>query len=74
MMTEHTCHARGCKTAVPPKMFMCRPHWYKVPVELRRLVWAHYVPGQEITKSPTRKYLEVTREAVLVVAKMEGKA
>lgn len=28
---EHTCHADMCAAVVPPKMFMCRTHWYMVP-------------------------------------------
>ena len=26
---------------------MCGPHWFMVPVVLRRVVWHHYTPGQE---------------------------
>ena len=34
-------------------MWGCRPHWYKLPKTLRAKVWATYVPGQEITKTPS---------------------
>ena len=47
---------------VPPKMWGCRPHWYKLPKTLRAKVWAAYVPGQEITKTPTAEYVAVARE------------
>ena len=58
----HTCHWPGCETEVPPKMWGCRPHWYRLPKTLRDKVWAAYVPGQEITKTPSAEYVEVARE------------
>lgn len=60
----HLCHAKRCKTAVPEAMLMCRRHWAMVPKWLQRKVWAVYVPGQEITKTPTGEYLEVAQEAI----------
>lgn len=68
----HTCHADGCTTPVPPRMFMCKPHWWMVPAPIRRAVWAHYRPGQEVRKDPTPEYLEITREAIAVVAAKEA--
>lgn len=68
----HDCHARACRTSVPPRMFMCRRHWFMVPKHLRDAVWAAYVPGQEIRKDPTREYLEITAQAIEVVAAKEG--
>lgn len=61
---KHTCHANGCQTSVPPKMFMCRTHWFKLPKSLRDNIWATYVPGQEITKTPSPEYLEAAHEAI----------
>ena len=43
-------------------MWGCHSHWYMLPKALRDKVWATYVPGQEITKAPTVKYVEVARE------------
>lgn len=60
----HTCHAHDCPTRVPEAMFMCRGHWFRLPKEMRDRVWAAYVPGQEIDKTPSREYLEVAREAI----------
>lgn len=71
---KHTCHARGCNTAVPPRMLMCKRHWYMVPYDLRQEVWEEYVPGQEISKTPTPEYLDVAQKAVLEVARKEGLA
>ena len=71
-MPEHTCHARGCKAAVPPRMLMCRRHWYMVPRELRARVWATYRPGQEISKTPSAAYLAAALEAVNAVARIES--
>jgi hypothetical protein len=58
----HTCHATGCKIAVPPRMFMCRSHWFALPKHMRDAVWAVYVPGQEQRKDPSPEYLEVAHE------------
>lgn len=71
---RHTCHARDCKTAVPPKMFMCKRHWYMVPKHLRDAIWANYRPGQEITKDPSSEYLEVAMQAINAVADKERKS
>jgi len=70
---SHICHALNCDKQVPPKLFMCRKHWYMVPRILRAEVWRHYRPGQEIDKQPTEKYLKVTAEAITAVAKGELK-
>lgn len=70
---SHTCHARDCTKNVPPRMLMCAPHWRKVPSDLQDAVWATYVPGQEITKTPTREYLIAAKNAINAVAEKEGK-
>jgi hypothetical protein len=70
-IADHHCHAQGCATAVPPKLFMCPKHWRMVPKILQRQVWANYVPGQEISKTPTSQYLDVTKRAIAFVASVE---
>ncbi len=60
----HTCHAIDCNKKVPPKMLMCRKHWYMVDKPLRDKVWETYVAGQEITKDPTSKYLKAAKAAI----------
>jgi hypothetical protein len=69
---RHTCHAHRCDVSVPPKMLMCKRHWYMVPKDLRDAVWLMYRPGQEIDKSPTMEYLETAHEAINAVAVKEG--
>lgn len=63
-MTEHTCHARGCKKAVPPRMFMCRTDWFRLPKSMRDAIWAAYRPGQERDKNPSDEYLDAAMAAV----------
>lgn len=60
----HTCHAKNCKVEVPPSMFMCKPHWYRLPRRLRNAVWDAYVPGQEDRKDPSGEYIDIAREAI----------
>ena len=73
---SHTCHADGCEVHVPPKLFMCKRHWYMVPYGLRCAVWATYQPGQERldgTAFPSEDYLIATSEAIAAVAAKEGR-
>lgn len=62
-MSGHTCHWPGCDRRVPPAKWGCRPHWYLLPLEHRQRILAAYVPGQEVTKTPSRAYIEAAREA-----------
>lgn len=55
---RHTCHWPGCEIAVPPAMWGCWRHWFTLPKALRDLIWETYVPGQEITKTPSEAYLQ----------------
>jgi len=71
-MTAHTCHARGCDRAVPPKMFMCKGHWFNLPKPMRDAIWAVYVPGQEVRKDPSGEYMEVTQAAIDWLAAKES--
>lgn len=64
----HTCHARGCSVVVPPRLFMCREHWFALPKPLRDAIWREYVPGQEVGKTPSTGYLEVADEAIRYLA------
>jgi hypothetical protein len=59
-MTHH-CHWPGCKVAVPPKMWGCKSHWFRLPKALRNRIWATYRPGQEITKTPSPAYIEAAK-------------
>lgn len=70
----HTCHAKGCDAAVPPRMLMCYPHWKMVPKMLQAAIWATYRPGQERDKRPSEAYMEAQRRAVHAVALLEGVA
>lgn len=56
---KHTCHWPDCPKEVPPAMWGCREHWFKLPKSLRDQVWKEYRPGQEIEKKPSIRYLAV---------------
>lgn len=43
-------------------MWGCKPHWFALPKHLRDRIWSTYVPGQEITKRPSREYVVVALE------------
>jgi hypothetical protein len=59
---NHTCHWPGCTKQVPPAMWGCSPHWFKLPKHLRARIWLAYEPGQEVNLSPSEDYLKVARE------------
>lgn len=58
---KHKCHWPGCNLEVPPKLWGCKYHWFKLPKNLRDKVWATYRSGQEIDKNPSKAYLIVAR-------------
>ena len=62
-MSVHTCHWPSCTRSVPPKLWGCRKHWYKLPKAIRDEIWHYYVPGQEIRKDPSSAYLVVAAKA-----------
>lgn len=65
---DHHCHWTGCTKQVPPAMWGCKAHWFKLPPDLRRRIWRCYAPGQEITGRPSAEYVAVAREAQAWIA------
>lgn len=59
---NHHCHWPGCERQVPPAVWGCRQHWYTLPAYLRRKIWAAFQPGQEVSQTPSRLYVEAARE------------
>lgn len=55
---NHHCHWPGCDKQVPPAMWGCKAHWFKLPTSLRNRIWATYKPGQEVSGTPSAAYLE----------------
>lgn len=60
---KHTCHWPGCNVEVAPRLWGCRNHWFTLPAYIRRAIWAAYEPGQEVTKTPSGRYLQIARIA-----------
>lgn len=65
---RHTCHWPGCTRVVPPAMWGCRAHWFKLPKRIRDRIWRTFEPGQEIAKDPSAEYLAAAREAQAWIA------
>lgn len=57
----HTCHWPGCDKQVPPAMWGCKAHWFRLPLSLRHGIWATYEPGQEVDMTPSRGYLDAVK-------------
>lgn len=68
---EHHCHAAGCGKSVHPKMLMCAKHWKLVPFAVQCRIYATYVPGQEMRKDASEKFLEAMGIAVEIVEQEE---
>lgn len=69
---NHACHWPGCETPVPPAMWGCKTHWFKLPASLRRKIWLTYVPGQEVTMTPSKEYIAVALEVQDWISRNEG--
>jgi hypothetical protein len=65
---SHTCHAHGCATVVPPRLFACRRHWFALSKNIRDAIWREYRPGQENDKEPSLRYLAVQQFACAYLA------
>ena len=65
---NHECHWPGCTKQVPPAMWGCSKHWFKLPRSLRTKVWNAYRPGQEIDGSPSQEYVAIAREVQAWIA------
>lgn len=60
---SHFCHWPGCPLEVPPRLWGCKKHWFKLPKEIRIRISETYIPGQEISKTPSREYIEAAKAA-----------
>lgn len=54
---KHQCPWPRCTTRVPTSMWGCKPHWFKLPQNLRTTLWREYEPGQSAA-TQTEAYKE----------------
>lgn len=69
---KHHCHWPGCERQVPPAMWGCREHWYRLPEHLRDRIWRTFRPGQEKDQTPSRDYVEAARAVQEWISNQEG--
>ena len=69
---NHHCHARGCKTHVPPEMLMCKRHWKMIPRSIQLRVWATYRPGQCDDMNPSEAWHQAADDAITAVQEAEA--
>lgn len=60
---RHTCHWTGCPKQVPPAMWGCKEHWFRVPQAIRDEIWKAYEAGQEESMTPSQAYLDAAEKA-----------
>lgn len=65
---SHECHWPGCGRQVPPAMWGCKVHWFKLPRPIRAKIWRTFRPGQENDLKPSPAYLEAAKEAQAWIA------
>lgn len=70
---SHTCHATDCTVKVSPLLFMCRRHWFSLPMAMRDRIWRTYRPGQCDDWNISHEYAEAARDAIRFLAQKEGK-
>ena len=70
----HVCHWPGCEAQVPPAMWGCRAHWYRLPKEIRAEIWRAYRPGQERDGRPSVAYIRAANKATAWVQAQQRKA
>lgn len=68
---KHHCHWTGCDKQVPPAMWGCREHWYRLPKRIRDRIWATFRPGQEVSATPSPAYVAAAKEAQAWIAQQE---
>src|SRR5437868_4030893 len=71
IQTMHRCHAHKCTTTTRPSLFMCPPHWRRLPLHLKRAILAAYRPGQEKDKRPFPAYIKAAHAAQLWLAERD---
>lgn len=55
------CAVSGCSEQIDPSRLMCRDHWYRVPRQLRDLVWATWRSGEGALSA---EHLQAVRVAI----------
>lgn len=60
---DHHCHWPGCSVQVPPAMWGCRMHWFRLPIIIRHGIWETFRPGQETNLTPSREYIKAAQAA-----------
>jgi len=70
---KHHCHWPGCEQQVPPAMWGCSYHWFKLPRPLRDQIWATYKPGQELAGTPSAAYVEAAKAVQAWIADNDAK-
>lgn len=69
---DHTCHWPGCQRQVPPAMWGCKEHWFRLPLRHRNRIWATYRPGQEIDQCPSAAYVAAANEVQAWIREAEA--
>lgn len=69
---SHTCHWTGCTKQVPPAMWGCKQHWFKLPAALRARIWRAYRPGQEKDMRPSEEYMVAAHDVERWIAQQGG--
>lgn len=68
---NHICHWPGCNKQVPPAMWGCKSHWFRLPSNIRGKIWSAYSIGQEVNGTPSKEYIDAANAAQEWIAVFE---
>lgn len=58
-MSQHKCPWPFCTARVDADLWGCRSHWFTIPPELRKALWAAYKRGQTLATA-SKAYLDAS--------------
>lgn len=61
--TQHYCRWPGCVRQVSTRIWGCRSHWYKLPLEHQRRILRAYMGGQETRGTASPEYIAADKAA-----------
>lgn len=73
MSAPHTCHARGCNRACPPRLLMCPPCWSTVPPALSPLIYEAMRRGKAARNHPNGAWMLAADACITAAAWAVGR-
>ena len=72
-MSAYVCQAAGCKTIIPPSMFLCRVHWFSLPEPMRAEIIVEELARETKDNLPNAALVAAVARAREWIAEHAGK-